>query len=78
MVMSSFQLRRPDGKVDNFYITGRQNKIERFSMVGFFLIATLRLHPWAGLMTFVPVKKFDSLSLEKTFNGVVKRELSMN
>ena len=35
MVMSYFQSTRPDCKIESFYTTGRQKKIDRFSVVGF-------------------------------------------
>ena len=35
MVTSYFQRRRPDCKIENFYTTGRQKKINRFSVDGF-------------------------------------------
>ena len=36
MVMSCFQLTRPDCKIESFYTTGRLKKIDRFSVDGFF------------------------------------------
>ena len=44
----------------------------------FVLMATLRLEPRTGFITFVPVKKFNSLSLKRIFNVVVRKESSMN
>ena len=35
MVMSYFQRTRPDSKNESFYTTGRQKKIDRFSVDGF-------------------------------------------
>ena len=35
MFMSYFQRKRPDCKIESFYITGRQKKINRFSVDGF-------------------------------------------
>ena len=47
-------------------------------LIDFVVIATLCSKQWATFTSFVPVKKFDHLSLKKVFNVVVKRESWMN
>ena len=43
MVISCFQRTRPDCKVESFFTIGRHNKIDCFSVDGYFLLATLCL-----------------------------------
>ena len=78
MVMSYFQRKRPDCKIERFYTTGRQKKIDRFSVDGFVLIAILCLKQWVAFTTFVPVKSCAHLSLKKMSNVAVGEENSMN
>ena len=65
MVMTYFKRTRPECKIESFFTTARQKKIDCFSVDGFLLIATLCLKPWAAYNTFVPVKSFLPLSMKK-------------
>ena len=47
-------------------------------LMGFVLIATLRLKLWVAFTTSVPVKSCVLLSLKKIFNVVARREISMH
>ena len=78
MVMSYFQRTRPECKIESFFTTSRQKKIDCFSVDGFCFIATLCLEPWVAFTTSVPVKKYVPLSLKRIFNVVARRESSMH
>ena len=73
--MSFFQRTRPDCIIESFYTTSRQKKNDCFTSEGFVLIAILCLKQWVAFTTFVPAKKFNSLSLRGMFNVRVKKEL---
>ena len=78
MVMSYFQRTRPECEIESFVTTGRQKKIDCFSVDGFFLIATLCLKPWVAFTTSVLVKSCVLLSLKTIFNVVATRDSSMH
>ena len=77
MVMSYFKRTRPECEIGDFFTTGRQKKIDGFSVDGFVLIATLCLKPWVAFTTSAPVKSCVLLSLKRIFNTVARRERSM-
>ena len=78
MVMTYFQRTRPDCKIESFYTTGRQKKIDRFSIDGFFLNAKFCLKQWVAFTTFVRVKSSALSSLKEISNLAVEKENSMN
>ena len=78
MIMSYFQTTRPECEIESFFTTGRQKKIDCFSVDGFFLIVRLCLKPWVAFATPVLVRSCVPLSLKKIFNVVARRESSMH
>ena len=70
MVMSCFQRSRPDCKIESLYTTGRQKIIACFGADGFCFFATFGSKPWAAFITFVPVKRFNRLSLRRFLNVI--------
>ena len=61
MVMSFFQRQRSDCKVESFYTTGTQKKIDFFEVDGFAHIVNLCLRLWAASISTVHVRKHDLL-----------------
>ena len=57
MVLSYFQQSRPDCKIESNVTTGRQKKIDCFSVDVIFIIITLSLKQWSVISTTVGVKK---------------------
>ena len=78
MVMSYFQRTRPDCKIESFYTTGRQKKIDRFSVDGFGSHCNTVFEAMGCFYHFVPVKIFAHFSLKKISNEAVREENSMN
>ena len=80
MVMSYFQRTRPNCKIESFYTTGRQKKIDCFIVDGFcsHCNTILCLKQWVVFITFVPVKSSTLLSLKKISNVEVGKENSVN
>ena len=78
MVMSYCQRIRPDCKIENFYTTGRQKKLNASVLMGFVLIAICYLKQWVAFTTFDGVKSSAHLSLKKISNVAVGKENSMN
>ena len=61
MVMSFFQRQRPDCKIESFYTTGTQRKINCFKVDGFAHIVILCLGLWAASIIIVHARKHDLL-----------------
>ena len=78
MVMSYFQRTRPDCKIESFYTTGRQKKIDRFSVDGFCSHCNTVFEARGWFYTFFPVQSCAHLSLTKMSNVAVGEENSMN
>ena len=76
MVMSYFQRTRPECKIESFFTTGRQKKIDCFSVDGFCSHCNTVFE--AAFTTSVPVKSCVLLSLKRIFNVVARRESSMH
>ena len=55
-----------------------RRKLMASVLMGFVLIATLCLKPWAAFTTSVPAKRFVLLSPKKIFNVVARRESSLH
>ena len=55
-----------------------KRKLAASVLMGFVLIATLRLKPWVAFTTSVPIKSCVPLSLKKIFNVVARRESLMH
>ena len=78
MVMSYFRPTRPECEIESFFTTGRQKKIDCFSVDGLFSHRQLCLKPWVAFTTSVPVKSCVLLSLRRIFIVVARRESSMH
>ena len=61
MVMSYFQRQRPDCKIESFFTTGTQKKIDCFKVDDFAHIVKLCLRLWVASIITVHVKKHDFL-----------------
>ena len=77
MVMSYFQRTRPDCNIESFYTTGRQKKIDCFSVEGLCSHCNTVFEAMGCFYHFCPVKSSTHLSLKKRFNVVARRESSM-
>ena len=76
MVMSYFQRTRPDGKIESFYTTGSQKKIDRFSVDGFCSHCNTVFEAMGCIYHFCPRQKLrPSLTEEDIKRGGRKREL---
>ena len=78
MVMSYFQRTRPDCKIESFYSTGRQKKIDRSSVDGFCSHCNTVFEAMVAFTTFGSVKSCAHLSQKKMSNVAVGKENSMN
>ena len=63
MVMSCFQRTRPDCKIESFYTTGRQKKINRFSVDGFCLHCKTVFEVMSCFYHFCPCQELSLSSL---------------
>ena len=77
MVISYFKRTRPEYEIESFFTTDRR-KLTASVLMGFVLIVTLCLKPWAAFTTSVPVKSCVLLLLKKIFNVLARRESSMH
>ena len=76
MVMSYFQRTRPNCKTENFYTTGRQKKIDRFSVDGFCPHCNTVFEAMGCFYHFSPCQELrPSLIEEDIKRGSRKREL---
>ena len=76
MVMSYFQPKRPDCKIESFYTTGRQKKIDCFSVDGFCSHCKTLFVAMGCFYHFCPCQELHpSLSEENIKRGGRKREL---
>ena len=76
MVMSYFQLLRTDCKIESFYTTGRQKKIDRFSADGFCFHCNTVFEAMGCFYHFCPCQKLrSSLTEEDIKRGSRRREL---
>ena len=76
MVMSFFQRRRPDCKIESFYTTGRQKKNDRFSVDGFSFHCNTVFEAMGCLYHFCPCQELrPSLTEEDIKRGSRRREL---
>ena len=76
MVMSSFQRTRPDCKNGSFYTTGRQKKIDRFSVDAFCSHCKTVFEAIGCFFHFCPCQELrPSLTEEDIKRGSRKREL---
>ena len=76
MVMSYFQHTRPDSKNDSFYTTGRQTKIDRFSVDGFCSHCNTVFEAIGCFYQFCPCQELPpSLTEEDIQRGSKKRGL---
>ena len=74
MVMSYFQIQRPDCKIEIFYTTGTQKKMIVSRQMVFANIVILCLRLWAASIITAHVRKHDLLQLKKISNAATKRE----
>ena len=76
MIMSYFERTRPDCKIESFYTTGRQKKIDCFSVDGFFSSPTTVFQAMCCFCHFCPCQELHpSLTEEDIKRGSRKREL---
>ena len=76
MVMSYFQRTRPDCKIESFYTTGRQKKIDHFSVDGFSSHCNTVTEAMGCFHHFCPCQELrSSLTEEDKKRGSKKREL---
>ena len=76
MVMTYFQRTRPDCKIESFYTTGRQKKIDRFSIDGFCSHCKTLFEAMGCFYHFCPCQELRaSLTEEDIKRGSRKREL---
>ena len=76
IVMSKFQRTRPDCKIESFYITGRQKKIDRFSVDGFCSHCNTVFEAMGCFFHFCPCQELrPSLTEEDIKRGSRRREL---
>ena len=77
MVMYYFQSTRPDCKIENFFTTGRQKKIDCFSVDGFCSHCNTVFEAMSCFYHFCPCQELRlSLTEEETQRGSKKRELN--
>ena len=74
LVMSLFQRKDQNKKLEVFLQHADRKKVTALVLMGFILIATLRLKPRIAFTTSVPVRKYVLLSVKKIFNAVARRE----
>ena len=76
MVMSYFQRTRPESEIESFFTTGRQKKIDCFSVDGFCSHCNTVFEAMRGLYHFCPCRELRlSLTEEDIHRGSKKREL---
>ena len=76
MVMSYFQRTRPDCKIKSFYTTGRQKKIDRFSVDGFCCHCNTVFEAMGCFYHFCPCQELSpSLTEEDVKRGSRRKEL---
>ena len=76
MVVSYFQRTRPDYKIESFYTTGRQNKIDCFSVDGFCSHCNTVFEAMCCFYYFCPCQEFHPSVSEDGFkSGSKKRAL---
>ena len=76
MVMSFFQRTRTDCKIESFYNTGRQKKIDRFSVDGFRSHCNTVFEAMGCFYHFCPCQElWSSLAEEDIKRGSKEREL---
>ena len=76
MVISYFQRRRSDCKIESFYTTGRQKEIDRFSVDGFCSHCINVFEAMGSFYHFCPHQKLPpSLTREHIKRGSEKSEL---
>ena len=78
MVMSCFQRTRSECEIESFFTTGRQKKIDHFSVDWFSSHCNTVFEAMIALTTSVPVKRCVHPSLKKIFNLVAKIQNSMH
>ena len=78
MVMSYFQRTRPECKIESFVTTGRQKKIDCFTVDGFCSHCNTVFEAMDAFTTPVPVKSCVLPSLKRIFNVIAKRQSSMH
>ena len=76
--MSYFQRTRPDCKIESFYTTSRQKKIDRFSVDGFCSHCNTLFEAMGCFYHFCPCQELFHFSLKKLSNVAVGEENSMN
>ena len=75
--MSYFQRTRPDCKIESFYTTGRQKKIDRFSVDGFCFHCNTVFEAMGCFYQFCPCRDSrPSLTDANMKRGARKRELN--
>ena len=78
MIMSYFELKRRDCKVESFYTTGRQKMIDCFSFDGFCSHRNNVFEPMGCFYHFFPCQELSlSLAEEDIKGGSEKRELDV-
>ena len=77
-VMSYFQRTRPNFRIESFYTTGRQKKIDRFNVDGFCSLCNTVFEAMGCFHHFCPCQEFRPLSLRRIFNVAVGKGNSMN
>ena len=76
MVMSNFQRTRPDCKIESFYTTARQRKIDRFTVDGFCSHCNTVFEAMDCFYHFCPCQELrSSLTEENNKRGSRRREL---
>ena len=81
MVMSYFQRTRADCKIESFYTTGRQKKIDSFSVDGVCSHCTTVFEPMGRFYQFCPCQELHTSLTEKDIkrsNVAVGEKNSMN
>ena len=64
-VMSYFQRTRPDCKIESFYTTGRQKKIDRFSVDGFCSHCNTVFEAMGSFYHFCPCQELRTYHIEE-------------
>ena len=78
MVVSYFQRTRPECRIESFVTTGRQKKIDCFTVDGFCSHCNTVFEAMDAFTTPVPVKSCVLPSLKRIFNVIAKRQSSMH
>ena len=73
--MTYFQRTRPDCKIESFYTTGRQKKIDRFSNDGFSFHCNTVFEAMGCFYQFCPSQELRPSLTEDVKRGSRKREL---